>query len=205
MFAILAAATAIATGAPDWCAHAGGPDTPRNVEDPNVCGGPGVQVYWDRILIIAGEPTCENAAKDLTKNGTPGGAPQVGDGYWVATSGSAKPPIRCHIVKIEGATITMAPVTAAPDWCGHPDASDKPRNVEDRNVCAAAGIKYMDRLSIISPATCESAARELTEHPPEKDAPQLGDGYWVMGDWDFSKPALRCHIVKIDGTTITMQ
>jgi hypothetical protein len=207
MLATLAAAMAITTGAPDWCAHAGGPGTPRNVEDPNVCGGPGVQVYWDRMSIVAGAATCENAAKDLTKSGPPNGPAQVGDGYWVETWGAGKPPIRCHIIKIDGKVITMAGMattTGAPDWCGHPDASDIPRNAEDRNVCAVAGgASYWDSISIVAPATCENAAKQLTEHPPS-DPAQVGDGYWVVGGWDFSKP-IRCHIVRIEGNTIKMR
>jgi hypothetical protein len=104
---------------------------------------------------------------------------------------------------------STAITTAAPDWCANPNAPDMPRNVEDTKACAAAGASfsfYMDRVISFSdgPQTCENAAKHLSE-PGSEDAPhQVGDGYWVES-YDLKTPAIRCHIVKIDGKTITMR
>jgi hypothetical protein len=100
-----------------------------------------------------------------------------------------------------------AVATGAPDWCTDPNAADKPRNVEDKQACAAAGdMFYMDRMTTFrdAPATCENAAKELSEHGVVDGPPQVGDGYWVES-WDLKTPAIRCHIIKVDGNTITMQ
>jgi hypothetical protein len=100
-----------------------------------------------------------------------------------------------------------AVATSGLDWCANEKAADKPRNVEDRNACAAVGVSlYMDRMMSYrdGPQTCEEAAKRLTEEGTLEGPPQVGDGYWVE-NWDISKPTIRCHIVKIDGKTIEMR
>lgn len=101
-----------------------------------------------------------------------------------------------------------AVATGRLDWCNNNDATDTPRNVEDRRACAAAGVgDFMDRMVTYSdgPQSCENAAKHLTEEGVTGDPPQVGDGYWVANFWDVKKPLIRCHIVKIDGKTITMR
>jgi hypothetical protein len=108
LLVILAAATAMAAGAPDWCTDPNAPDKPRNVEDTHACAAAGVMFYMDRMTSFRdAPPTCENAAKELSEQGVVDGPPQVGDGYWVQDWDLKAPAIRCHIVKIEGKTITM--------------------------------------------------------------------------------------------------
>jgi hypothetical protein len=108
MIVILAAAAAILTPAPDWCTDKDAADKPRNVENTQACAAAGQLAYWDRMFSFRDGPlTCKNAGKELSGVPINGDPPRVGDGYWVHTFDLSKDEIRCHIVKIDGATIEM--------------------------------------------------------------------------------------------------
>lgn len=107
MLVILAAAAALATGSMDWCHNVNAPDKPRSVDDPQACAAEGVPVYIDEFVGYPGPPTCENAAKHMSEDGVVNPPARIGDGYWVASLDVQGPVVRCHIVKIEGKTISM--------------------------------------------------------------------------------------------------
>jgi hypothetical protein len=226
MLPILAAVAALTSGHMDWCHDINAPDKPRNIEDRTACASEGVPVFVDRMIAYEDSPpSCEKTAKHLSKDGAVDPPAQIGDGYWVVSFTKGDAAIRCHIVKIVGKTITMqlagppamaavaAPTpsstqtaTGAPGWCTD-DNAVKPRNIENTAVCAAAGVPlYMDRMSEFrdGPQTCANAAKHLSEDGTLGGPPEVGDGYWIES-FDLEKPAIRCHIVSIDGKRIRMK
>jgi hypothetical protein len=93
------------------------------------------------------------------------------------------------------------------DWCDNLNAPDKPRNVEDRQACAAQGVPvYLDRFIGYpgGPPTCENTAKHLSQDGAVDPPARIGDGYWVAS-LDVNAPVIRCHIAKIEGKTISMR